>query len=93
MASAFPMYHKRLCKFLIKTSTNWYHGTKPNINSLDVEFTYLLLPMTEECVVFSGSANELSFKECSVENRCIIVDKLQEVDFQCEAVVKLGLSS
>ena len=33
----------------------------------------------------------MSFKESDVENRSVIVDKLEEVYFECERVIEAGL--
>ena len=42
--------------------------------------------------IFVWSSNKLSFKESDVENRSVIVDKLEEVYFECESVIEASLS-
>ena len=65
---------------------------KTNFHVASTRSTFFL-PISKDSGIFSWIANEysISFKESNVENGSIVVDKVEDVDFQRQRIVKLGL--
>ena len=53
----------------------------------------LFLAVIKQAVVFARVANKFAFEERNVEDRGVIVDKLQQVNLERQTVFELGLSA
>jgi hypothetical protein len=59
----------------------------------NLDFSHnLFLPIAEEHVVFLRRPHEFPLEKRDVENGGVIVDELEEVDFEGQGVVEFGLS-
>lgn len=55
-------------------------------------FQYFV-PEPEDPIVLLGITDEFAFNESNIKNRGVVIDELEEINFEGQAVVKFGLSS